>query len=252
MNSDDVIKGVRDHAGLFTEHRPIDEVVVPTAESFAGWGVGLEHEENLLALMRYAFATRDDRAPEDVSEADMKFIAGLVHGFAIGVRAQALDSDGGIKTPKNGKARLVVVAPEARAALADLVIWPDVPWLFVAPRGGRFSRSLFYYYWKPVKAVFVSRHPERASLVPYSLRHFCATELLRRGVSEADAAYQLGHQDGGRLVREVYGHREDAYARERLREAFGTQPVAVLNARRARLRAQAVESGRYPATFAPL
>ena len=43
----------------------------------------------------------------------------------------------------------------------------------------------------------------------------------------------LGHQDGGRLVRELYGHPDAAIARERTREAFrsvaavAALPVAV-------------------------
>jgi hypothetical protein len=32
-------------------------------------------------------------------------------------------------------------------------------------------------------------------------------------------ALQLGHQDGGRLVRELYGHPDAAIARQRLRGA---------------------------------
>ena len=42
-------------------------------------------------------------------------------------------------------------------------------------------------------------------------------------------ALQLGHQDGGRLVRELYGHPDAAIARERLREAVrSVAPVAAL------------------------
>lgn len=34
-------------------------------------------------------------------------------------------------------------------------------------------------------------------------------------------ALQLGHQDGGRLVRELYGHPDAAIARERVRQQSG-------------------------------
>lgn len=37
-------------------------------------------------------------------------------------------------------------------------------------------------------------------------------------------ALQLGHEDGGGLVRENYGHPDAALARERVREAFRTTP----------------------------
>jgi len=63
----------------------------------------------------------------------------------------------------------------------------------------------------------------------YELRHFCATELLRLGVSHADVAVQLGHRDGGALVMSTYGHPSDDAARERLRAAFG-QTTANLRA----------------------
>ena len=42
-------------------------------------------------------------------------------------------------------------------------------------------------------------------------------------------ALQLGHQDDGRLVRELYGHPDAAIARQRLREAVRSMsPVAAL------------------------
>ena len=43
-------------------------------------------------------------------------------------------------------------------------------------------------------------------------------------------ALQLGHQDGGRLVRELYGHPDAAIARERTRQAFrDVMPVVALS-----------------------
>ena len=41
-----------------------------------------------------------------------------------------------------------------------------------------------------------------------------------------DRAIQFGHQDGGELVRKLYGHPDAARARERVREAFRTAPPA--------------------------
>jgi integrase len=58
-------------------------------------------------------------------------------------------------------------------------------------------------------------------------RHYCATELLRLGVSHADVAVQLGHTDGGSLVMSTYGHPSEDDARARLRAAFET-PTANL------------------------
>jgi hypothetical protein len=42
----------------------------------------------------------------------------------------------------------------------------------------------------------------------------------------ADIAQHFGHQDGGRLVRELYGHSDQAKARDRIRKAFADAPAA--------------------------
>jgi hypothetical protein len=41
-----------------------------------------------------------------------------------------------------------------------------------------------------------------------------------------DVALHFGHQDGGELVRKLYGHPDAALARERVREAFRQAPSA--------------------------
>ena len=53
----------------------------------------------------------------------------------------------------------------------------------------------------------------------YELRHAGATMLVERGVSLADVAFQLGHQDGGRLVMTLYGHPGEDAIRDRLKMA---------------------------------
>jgi hypothetical protein len=40
-------------------------------------------------------------------------------------------------------------------------------------------------------------------------------------------ALQLGHTDGGDLVRKLYGHPDSAIARERIRAAFRAMPAVV-------------------------
>jgi hypothetical protein len=37
--------------------------------------------------------------------------------------------------------------------------------------------------------------------------------------------WRLGHQDGGELVRKLYGHFDQAGARRRVREAFAAAPA---------------------------
>jgi integrase len=128
---------------------------------------------------------------------------------------QNLDGTGTIKAPKNGRARIVVLPPPAREALAHVPARLDVPWQFVTPRGRRFAKSSLYYYWNPVRAAF-----GRLGMDFYELRHFCATHLLELGASHADVALQLGHTDGGALVMSTYGHPSEEGARERLKRAY--------------------------------
>jgi hypothetical protein len=51
------------------------------------------------------------------------------------------------------------------------------------------------------------------ALVLYHLRHACASLLLDRGISVWDVSLQLGHSDGGRLVRTLYGHPSEQASR---------------------------------------
>lgn len=136
---------------------------------------------------------------------------------------QSLDGTGQIKRPKNGKERIVILPPPARAALMDVPAWVDVPWLFATPRGRRFSKGTHLHYWRPVRAAF-----GRPTMDFYELRHFCATHLLNLGVSHSDVAVQLGHTGGGALVMSTYGHPTETGARERLKRAYGgnVAPIA--------------------------
>lgn len=142
---------------------------------------------------------------------------------------QAVGADGKLKAPKNGNTRVVLLPPQAASALRDLVVWPDLPWLFVTPEGNRFSKGTHYTRWNPTRAMF-----GRPGMDFYELRHFCATHLLQLGVSDADVAHQLGHSDGGKLVRDTYGHPADRYALDRLRSAYGAQ-VVTLDSRAGRI-----------------
>src|SRR5439155_22624732 len=99
----------------------------------------------------------------------------------------------------------------------DVVPRHDVVWFFVRLNGRLFAKSCLFYYWIPVRAVFV-----RPGMDFYELRHFCATHLLELGVAHADVAVQLGHTDGGALVMSTYGHPSEDLARERLKRAFAT------------------------------
>jgi integrase len=140
-----------------------------------------------------------------------------------------LDASGREKRPKNGKPRIVMVAPPALAALRELPRRVDSPYVFHSARGKRLSKASLSYMWRPLKAAWV--HSGGRPLDLYGLRHACATLLLERGVTPADVSVQLGHSDGGRLVQVLYGHPSEDRARDRLKLAFATTDVQVGSSR---------------------
>jgi len=91
----------------------------------------------------------------------------------------------------------------------------DSPYVFTPSTGKRFPETSYYYDGHAVGSAF-----DRPGMDFYELPHFCATELLRVGVSHPDVAVQLGHTDGGALVMSTYGHPSEDDARDRLRAAF--------------------------------
>jgi integrase len=125
----------------------------------------------------------------------------------------------GLKAPKNGEPRRCVLPPKAAEALSTLERFAEEPAVFLTPRGKRFGKGAIHRYFVPVRAAF-----GRPKLQFHELRHACATLLLERGLTPEDVALQLGHQDGGGLVRRLYGHPDEDRARERIAMAFAEVP----------------------------
>ena len=125
-----------------------------------------------------------------------------------------------ITTPKNGRARTVIVPPAAQDALLTVPKHPS-GLLFTTPEDKQWTASLHHRYWTRLRLV-----ANRPGLDFYELRHAAATMLLERGVTPWDVAIQLGHTDGGRLVMELYGHPSEAGARSRLLAAWDAQTGA--------------------------
>jgi integrase len=122
---------------------------------------------------------------------------------------------------------MVVLPPPARDARAVLERQLDEPAVFLTPRGKRFAKGATHRYFSIVRAAF-----GRPKLDFYELRHACATLLLERGLSPEDVAIQLGHSDGGALVRRLYGDPSEDRARARIAAAFAQEPVANWSQRR--------------------
>ncbi|HEX6659835.1 MAG TPA: hypothetical protein VF065_17210, partial [Ilumatobacter sp.] len=70
------------------------------------------------------------------------------------------------------------------------------------------------------------RRRARQHLYTATRHHFAwyAWNVLR--LTPEDIAQHLGHHDGGELVRRLYGHFDQALARDRVREAFAQAPAA--------------------------
>jgi integrase len=137
---------------------------------------------------------------------------------------KTLSDDREVLPPKNGKARSIVLPPQAAAALQRLARPLDASGLiFATSSGRRYSKSTWHYHWEPVRCA-----AGKPNMDFHELRHYCATYLVQTlRLSYPDAAHQLGHTDGGELLRRLYAHPDeeqtlDEIARAFEREANGT------------------------------
>lgn len=112
--------------------------------------------------------------------------------------------------PKNSQPREIVLSRAAAQAAGK-----GRGRVFSNPRGGQFWNSTWSYYWHQIRAA-----AGRPDMDFYELRHHCATRLLEAGLDYPDVAVQLGHTDGGELVRTVYGHPSKRQALDRVRRVL--------------------------------
>ncbi len=101
--------------------------------------------------------------------------------------------------------------------------------LTMAYTGMRLTKGTLAYFWRSVRAGRVARGGRPIDL--YELRHACATMLVERGLNVGDVAFQLGHQDGGRLVMTLYGHPGEDAIRDRLKMAHSQVSTVALRNR---------------------
>lgn len=120
-----------------------------------------------------------------------------------------------IGLPKNGKARVVTIPPPAQEALRDVPVH-ESGLLFSSPRDRMWRQATHHRYWNLLR-----RFGKRPGMDYYELRHAGATMLIERGVTPWDVAIQLGQEDGGQLVMELYGHPRHDAARARVLAAWG-------------------------------
>jgi len=119
---------------------------------------------------------------------------------------------GSTDLPKSNRPRVVSLTPPAREAL--LALDRSTAWVFQNKRGDRLSQSSLSYAWQGIVGAF-GRH-----VTPHELKHFAGYYLfVVLGLPDRVVAEQLGHSDGGKLVRELYGH-GDQGALEEIDRAF--------------------------------
>lgn len=124
-----------------------------------------------------------------------------------------------VTPPKHESRREIAMTEPVRERLAELP--RESEWVFTTIRGNHYVPSTRNHHWNRVRCgVGLGRTP-----FYLATRHWYGWYALN--VLELPPhviALQLGHQDGGRLVRELYGHPDAALARQRTREAFKSAP----------------------------
>lgn len=120
-----------------------------------------------------------------------------------------------IAEPKHGSAGTIAMVEPLRVRL--LASPRESEWAFTSLRGTHYTPSSRAYHWNRVRC---SVGLGTTSLYA-ATRHYFAWYLLNVcELPEHVVAQQLRHDDGGTLVRQLYGHSDAAIARERIRAAF--------------------------------
>ena len=129
-----------------------------------------------------------------------------------------------ITDPKHGSKGTIAMVEPLRERLLDLP--RETEWVFTTLRGHHYVRSTRSHHWNRVRCSVGLG----TTALYEATRHYFAWFLLNVAeLPDHVVAMQLRHDDGGTLVRELYGHPDAAMARERIRAAFReVAPVSAL------------------------
>jgi integrase len=117
-------------------------------------------------------------------------------------------------TPKNHLRREAPLTAHARSALEGLA--REGEFCFAPLRGTHWSPSSRAYQWKAVRAA-----ARWSGSLYLATRHFAGWYMVNiLEMPSEDVAIVLGHQDGGNLVRRLYGHRDRHRALDRTVDAY--------------------------------
>lgn len=134
---------------------------------------------------------------------------------------------GKFTTPKHGVIRTIAMTDPARERL--LTLPRDSEFVFTTTRGTHFTPSARTHHWNRVRAAAGLGNEDLYTCTRHYFAWY-AWNVLR--LTPEDIADHLGHQDGGELVRKLYGHFDSHRSRDRVREAFAAAPTAPTPLRR--------------------
>jgi integrase len=130
--------------------------------------------------------------------------------------------EGNFGLPKNGKTRTILLTPQAREGLIRLPRTSE--FCFTNVRGGHWTPSSRSHHWDRVRTKMDWLEKESRKALYLCTRHFCGWYLYNvLELPAEDVAIQLGHEDGGELVRMLYGHRDRKMALDRIAKAVDRQ-----------------------------
>jgi integrase len=123
--------------------------------------------------------------------------------------------------PKHHVVRTIAMTDPARDRLLSLP--RESQFVFTTLRGHHYTPSTRSHHWNRVRAAAGLGNVDLYTCT----RHYFAWYAWNiLGLSPEDIADHFGHQDGGELVRKLYGHFDSGLSRARVREAFAAAPAA--------------------------
>lgn len=126
-----------------------------------------------------------------------------------------------INAPKHHHVRTIALTEPARERLLRLP--RESEFVFVTLNGTHYKPTSRIYHWNRVRAAAGYGNTDLYTVT----RHFFGWYALNiLGLPDHVIASQLGHRDGGKLVRTTYGHPDARIAREKVRDAYRTRPTA--------------------------
>jgi integrase len=126
-----------------------------------------------------------------------------------------------VNAPKHHWVRTIALTDPARDRLLRLP--RESEFVFTTLRGNHYRPTSRVYHWNRVRAAAGYGNVDLYLVT----RHFFGWYALNiLELPDHVIAEQLGHRDGGKLVRTLYGHPDAALARDKVREAYRRRPTA--------------------------